>query len=81
MNNYTKGPGDDEPECTTEPTDAQIVVAIREHASEVAQNALGSFSMELKTALIELATYDDNNALLCVLGESAADLLFRGEIS
>lgn len=81
MNNvYLKGFGDSEPEYTPEPTDAQIVAAIREHADKVAQNALDSFRMDLKSALIALATYDDNDALLCVLGDSAKDLLFRGEI-
>lgn len=81
MNNvYLKGFGDSEPEYNQEPTDAQIVAAIREHADKVAQNAVDSFRMDLKSALIALATYDDNNALLCVLSDSAADLLFRGEI-
>jgi hypothetical protein len=81
MNNvYLKGFGDSEPEYTPEPTDAQIVAAIREHADKVAQNALDSLRMDLKSALIALATYDDNDALLCVLGDSAKDLLFRGEI-
>lgn len=81
MNNvYLKGPGDFEPEYTPEPTDEQIIAAIRDHASEVAQNALDGFMGDLKTALISLAKYDDNDALLAVLGLSASDLLFRGEI-
>lgn len=80
MINYTKGPCDEEPECTPEPTDAQIVAAIREYADKVSQNALDSFRMDLKTALITMAKYDDSDALLCVLSDSAADLLFRGEI-
>lgn len=81
MNNvYLKGFGDFEPEYTPEATDAEIVSAIREHADKVAQNAVESFRMDLKAALVSLAKYDDNNALLCVLFDSAADLLFRGEI-
>lgn len=81
MNNtYLKGFGDAEPEYAPEPTDAQIISAVREHADKVAQNAVDSFRMDLKAALIALAKYDDNNALLCVLSDSAADLLFREEI-
>ena len=81
MNNvYLKGLGDFEPEYTPEPTDEQIIRAIRGHAVEVAKNAVKSFSMELQSALVTLAKYDDNDGLLCVLSDSAADLLFRGEI-
>lgn len=79
-NAYLKGAGDFEPECTPEPTDAQIVSAIREHAGKVAQNAIESFRMDLKAALVALAKYDDDNALMGVLCDSAEDLLFRGEI-
>ena len=79
-NVYLKGPGDFEPEYTSEPTDEQIIRAVKEHASQVAQNAVESFTGDLKLALMELAMYDDNNAMLAVLSESANDLLFRGEI-
>jgi len=77
MSNYTKGPGDFEPECTTDPTDAQIISAIREHAIKVAENAVKTFSMELQSALVTLAKYDDSNELLVVLSDSACDLLHR----
>ena len=81
MNNvYLKGFGDFEPEYTPEPSDTDIVNAVREHADKVAHNAVESFRMDLKAALVALAKHDDNDALLCVLGDSASDLLFRGEI-
>lgn len=78
MNNvYLKGPGDDEPEYTPEPSDADIVKAIREHPIEVAKNAVKTFSMELQSALVTLAKYDEVNELLVVLSDSACDLLHR----
>ena len=77
MNNYTKGPGDYEPECIPEPTDAQIVAAIRNHADKVAANALDNFRQELKTALITLAKFNDDDAVRSVMSDSAKDLLFR----
>lgn len=81
MNNaYLKGPGDFEPHYTPEPTDDQIIRAIRDHAEMVAKNAVKSFSMELQSALVALAKYDDSNELLVVLSNSAADLLYRGEV-
>lgn len=76
-NVYLKGPGDDEPECTPEPTDQQIVAAIREHSIKVAENAVKNFSMELQSALVTLAKYDDSNELLVALSDSARDLLHR----
>lgn len=81
MNNvYLKDPGDDEPECTPEPSDSDIVKAIREHPVEVANNAVKSLSMELQSALVTLAKYDDSEELLVVLSDSAKDLLYRERI-
>lgn len=78
MNNvYLKGPADFEPEFTPEPSDADIVKAIRDHPIKVAENAVKTFSMELQSALVTLAKYDDSNALLIVLSDSAKDLLHR----
>ena len=49
MNNvYLKGFGDSEPEYTPEPSDTDIVNAVREHADKVAQNAVDSFRYGFK---------------------------------
>lgn len=76
-NVYLKGFGDSEPECTIDPTDAQIVAAIRENPIKVAENAVKTLSMELQSALVTLAKYDEVNELLVVLSDSAKDLLHR----
>jgi hypothetical protein len=83
MNNvYLKGTGDFTPDATPEPTDEQIMRAIRDNPAKVMQNALDSFAMEWKSAGIDWIASGliNDNSLREVLNKSAADLLFRGEI-
>lgn len=77
---YLKGLGDFEPEYQSEPTDEQIIRAIRDNPDAVAKNALSSFSMELTSALFIAAKFDDMDAVRDVLNKSAIDLMDRGEI-
>lgn len=77
---YTKGKGDFEQDCKPEPTDDQIISAMRNNPDKVSKNALSSFSMELTSALFVLAKFDSDEQLRDVLNKSAIDLLERGEI-
>ena len=75
---YTKGTGDFTPPATNEPTDEQIILAIRNNPQEVARNAREYFGMELESALFSLAKFDDIEPMRDVLNKSAVDLLECG---
>lgn len=77
---YLKGSGDSEPECKPEPTDEQIIRAIRDNPDAVSKNAIESFGMELTSALFMAAKFDDMDSVRDVLNKSAVDLLERGAI-
>lgn len=77
---YLKGLGDFTPDATPEPTDEQLIRAVKENAYSVARNALDEFPAMVRVALIEYFIYGKTDGLDELANASAGDLLHRGEI-
>ena len=78
MNNaYLKGTGDFTPDATPEPTDEQIIRAVKEHAVAVAYNATDEYPAMVRTALVEYFIYGTTDGLDELANASAEDLLHR----
>lgn len=81
MNNtYLKGFGDSEPDCKPEPTDEQVIRAVKEHAVAVARNCTDEFPSMVRSALVEYFIFGKTRGLDDLANASAADLLHRSEV-
>ena len=85
MNNLssTKGPGDFEPECQPEPTEQQILNAMRNNPVAVWRNLIDSrsgYADAAETAMTEFIRYESTEKLNCALYDSAKELLEAGKI-